>query len=185
VYLYVLNGSGDVNVDNNDGYSLLVHAAPELLNGQLKFLGSLGTGKWDDDNKKDFIRYALGASYQTGPVTVRGEYMGGKWEDEYFVTDEVTGDVEPNGYYLKVLYQFHPRFTALAGYNHLEHDFTGFFFTDTTAKETYDGYVLGLDFSLADGTTVMLTYNHLEGDRSDDSATLDTDRLTLGVRTDF
>ena len=45
--------------------------------------------------------------------------------------------------------------------------------------------MLGLNFSLADGTTVMLTYNRLEGDRSDDSATLKTDRITLGVRTDF
>jgi hypothetical protein len=185
VYLYVLNGPSGVEVDNNEGYSILVHVAPELLNGQLKFLGSLGTGKWDDDNKKDFIRYALGASYQTGPVAVRGEYMGGKWEDEFFVTDAVTGDIKPKGYYIKVLYDFLPRFRALAGYNHLKHDFTGFFFTDTMAEETYDGYVLGVNFALADGTTVMLTYNHLEGDRSDDSATLDTDRLTLGVRTDF
>jgi hypothetical protein len=185
VYLYVLNGSGDVNVDNNDGYSLMLHAAPELLSGRLKFLGSVGTGKWDDDNEHNFIRYALGAMYQTGPVTVRGEYIGGTWDDEYFVTDMVTKDVKPKGYYVKVLYEFLPRFTVLAGYNHLKNDFTGFFFTDTTAEETYDNYVLGVNYALANGTTVMLTYDRVDGDRSDGSAKVDTDRLTLGVRTDF
>ncbi len=120
---------GQALVDNNNGYSLLLHAAPELLDGQLKLLGSYATGKWDDANDNTFQRYAVGASYQSGAFNVRSEYMGGKWEDKFFVAEKTLGDAKPKGYYVKAFYQLNPQLRVLAGYSHLEHNFTGFFFT--------------------------------------------------------
>ena len=183
-YLYLLNGGG-AEVDNNSGKTVLVHVAPEFMGGMLKVLGSYARGKWDDDDNYDMTRYAFGLNLNVGDLTLRGEHMAGTWESQYLVAEKVRRDISPSGYYLKALYHFLPNLRGLASYSHLDHDFSGFFYTASGVGETYDTYTLGLDYVLADGVTVMLQYNMVDAARDDGSAELDYDRLTLGVRATF
>jgi hypothetical protein len=194
VYLYLLNGPDGAMSDNNEGKSVMVHAAPEFLSGRVKLLGSYGMGKWDADNKNSFSRYAAGAALSFSGFSVRGEYMGGTWEDKFIVADLATSDVEPSGYYVKAFYNVTPEFKVFAGLSHLEHDFSGFFFTASSLAETYDTTVIGADYVIADGATVMLAYNMVNAEReadetarnSDDySAMVDYARLTMGLRVTF
>ena len=185
VYLYLLNGPGQGLVDNNEGMSVLLHAQPELMGGKVKLLGSYAFGKWDDDNSKDFSRYAVGADVTAGNFNVRGEYMGGQWDDKFLVAEAMTRNVEPKGYYVKAFYHVLPKLKVLVGYSHLEHDFSGFFFTASGVGEEYDTVTLGLDYSLADDVTAMLQWDNVDGTRDDGSADLEFDRVTLGVRATF
>jgi hypothetical protein len=193
-YLYLLNGPDGSESDNNENKSVMLHVAPEFMSGRLKLLGSFGMGKWDSEDKNSFTRYAAGASFAYSGFMVRGEYMGGKWEDKTFGfgPDATVGDINPFGYYVKAFYQFMPKARVFGAYSHLDHDFSGFFYTASSLSETYDTYEGGVDYELADGATAMLTYSKVdaereaeEGARSDYSAKLDYSRITLGFRVTF
>ena len=184
VYLYLLNGGG-AEVDNNNGKTVLLHVAPEFMNGMLKLLGSYGRGKWDDDDKYDMERYAFGINLNIKDLTLRGEYMAGTWENQYLVAEGVRRDISPSGSYIKALYNFLPNLRGLVGYSHLNHDFSGFFYTGSGVGETYDTVTLGLNYFLADGVTAMLQYSMVDADRDDGSAALEYDRVTLGMRVTF
>lgn len=192
VYLYVLNGPGQGETDNNEGKSVMVHVAPEFLMGRLKVLGSYGMGKWDNGNEYNMTRYAAGVNVNVAGFMVRGEYIGGTWEKAFH-----DRDIEPMGYYVKAFYRIMPDLRAFAGWSHLEHDFSGFFFAAADMEEVYDQYIFGADYFLADGVSVMLTYEMTEADRTepDDStggipsyaepAKLDYHRINLGARVTF
>lgn len=192
VYLYLLNGPGHGETDNNEGKSVMVHVAPEFLMGRLKLLGSYGMGKWDDANKYDMTRYAAGVNVNVAGFTVRGEYIAGKWEKAF-----QNRDIEPKGYYVKAFYRVMPELRVFAGLSHLEHDFSGFFFAAADMEEVYDQYVVGADYFLADGVSVMLTYELTDAERTKpadstggvpsyaEPAKLDYHRITLGTRATF
>ncbi len=184
-YLYLLNGPGGSEVDNNEGKTVLLHVTPELFDSGLKFLGSFGYGKWDDGNDYEMMRYALGVNYTWRDLTLRGEYMGGTWKDQFIVFEGRRDDVHPRGYYVKALYKFTEKLQGLVNYNHLEHDFSGFFYTATDVNEEYDTITLGVDYSLADSVTVMFQVSTIDGSRDDHSADLGYEKITLGMRTTF
>ncbi len=71
VCLYLLNGDDTSTymadtysyVDNNGGMSGMIHIAPEFFVdfvNRLKFMGSFGYGKWDENDENDAVRYAFG-----------------------------------------------------------------------------------------------------------------------------
>lgn len=189
MYLYVLNGLDSSNppvADNNRTYSVLGHVQPEFLDGRLKLLGSLAWGKWDDQSRHDYIRYAVGAMAQLGDVQLRSEFMGGHWENR---TAAEEADVDPWGLYMKALWTFHPKFRARAEYAHVHHDFVGgpgLFPAGSRGKDTYDQFTTGLNYFLTDSTTVMLDYALLNARRKGTSIRLDNvHRVTLGFRTTF
>lgn len=186
-YLYVLNG-GDYKsskyTDNNKNKALLFHLAPEYSGFRL--MGSYGFGKWDDESKNKYQRYAFGIGGDIGNFWFRGEYMGGKWEDKRILLEGKNKDIKPFGYYMKIGYQVIPdHLRALVDFSHAEHDFSGYFVTLSSLKETYTTITPSLNYFLAPGSVVILQTDIADWKNEDETSKLNFTRVTLGMRTIF
>jgi hypothetical protein len=179
VYLYLLNGDNRY-VDNNAGMMGLVHLAPEFFGNKLRLLGSLGAGKWDDNDDQDTLRYAVGAEFKYQKLNIMGEYLT-KQFDSLPLSGAGTADGEDTGYYIKALYSFREKWRGLVKYSDVEL----FNASTTMLTDTYKTISLGVNYFIADSSLIMLQVSFVDADRSDGSETLEYIRTTLGWRTTF
>lgn len=198
VYLYLVNGSGSQFSDNNESKSLMIHIAPEI--DRLKFMGSIFTGKWDNSDKYDFIRYSGGVGFEYRKFMFRSEYITGNWDSKelYNTTDIIDltkelGDIKPSGYYVKAAYRIFPWVRVLVSYSQYDYNFTnvdkqiGGSVMSKQAKigETYTQLSPILNFYASPESIIYLQYDITDNKREDNSAKLQYNRLVLGWRTNF
>jgi hypothetical protein len=192
-YLYLLNGGTQAS-DNNSNKTVMLHVAPEFW--KFRLLGSFALGKWDDAGRNDVMRYVAGLSGELGPVWVRGEYVGGKWDGEEFVRsyDPMVVDTfaaKPFGYYAKLGVNFIPdKLSLILDYDYAQHNFGGFLFVgDDHNIEKYTTVTGTLCWSVIPGSSVMLGVSKAMWSSTTDAgaeiAKLDYLRPTLGWRTVF
>lgn len=183
VWFYLLNGNqnypGGKMVDNNEGKSVLVHIAPQISG--LKFMGSLGYGKWDNGNDYDAWCYATGFEWKYKKFTLRSEYLFRKFEDKPLTPSGLT-DTEKKGYYLKGLYRFNPKWRALINYSDVSLPYTA---GSSLLKDSYQATTLGLNYFITDSSIIMGELSFVDGRRSDASEKLRYYRSTIGWRTTF
>lgn len=176
-YLYLLNGGNEFS-DNNKGPAIMLHAEPEI--GAFKFLASLATGKWDDNNKYNMTHWAVGAAYTWKDLSIRNEYAGGIWKNSI----AGTRDAKPFGCYVKVFYKFTPWGRAMLHYNVVDHNFNGFFYT-APGGERYTTITPGLQLYASNSSVIQIQYDFADWKRKDGSNKLSFTRLTVGWRTTF
>jgi hypothetical protein len=179
VYLYLLNGDNRY-VDNNAGILGLVHLAPEFYGNKLRLLGSIGSGRWDDNDDYDTLRYAVGADFKYQNLNIMGEYLHKQW-DNVPLSGGGTADGENKGYYIKGLYSFRQKWRGVVKYSDVEL----YNASTTMLADTYKTISLGVNYSITDSSLIMLQISSVDADRSDGSETLEYIRFTLGWRTTF
>lgn len=188
-YFYLLNGGHEFN-DNNKTPMLMLHAEPEF--GALKFLVSVATGKYDDDDEKNVFRYAAGIDYTRGAFNIRAEYAGGTWEDSIVEDDSlgVYDDATPYGYYVKAFYRVAPWVKFNLHYYLVDNNYTGFHYT-SLGSETYTSIIPGIQLYLSESTIVTMNYDMAVRERKDrfgipgNDDKLDYNRLIVGMRVTF
>lgn len=189
VNLYVLNGDDSSTfqspsfsyVDNNGNMSVLIHIAPEFFFGQLRPLGSFGYGKWDEQDDKYTIRYALGLAVNYKSLHLLSEYMFKEWEDVP-LTGGGVADGERKGYYIKVRYNFTPEWRGVIKYSDVDLYRPS---TTTMLTDNYKVLSLGVNYFITESSTIMPQFIHVDAGRSDNSEKLEYNRFTLGWRTTF
>jgi len=182
VYLYYLNGNtADRYVDNNENKTVMLHIAPEFFQTKLRLLGSLGYGKWDDKGSHPLLRSVTGFDWKYQKFNLTGEYIYNKW-DQLVTTGTITADGKREGYYLRAMYNFTPKWRGLVKYSHAELYKTGLAFMKS---DNYDTTILAVDYFLTPNSTIIGQYQFVDADRSDGSESLDFGRFTLGWRTTF
>ncbi|MFH1414410.1 MAG: porin [Candidatus Omnitrophota bacterium] len=184
VYLSYLNGNTAYRgqfVDNNEGKTVLIHLAPEFFQSKLKLLGSFALGKHDVDNNDDLRRYAAGFDWKYKKFSILGEYLYSKWEN-LSLTGGGNEDGTRDGYYIKALYRFSPKWRGLIQYSHSElYNTAG----SVMRSDIYDALTLGANYFLTEGSTIIAQVSTCDANRSDDSETLEFLRYTLGWRITF
>lgn len=151
LYLYLLNGGHEFS-DNNNGPSVMASVEPEM--GAFKLKASLNMGKYDDEAENSFMKYLVGAMFEKGPFSVRGEYAAGKW------TKSIGGmtDAEPKGFYFKVYYRVNDWLKTFFHYDYVDNNYAGFFFT-APGSEVYKTMTPGLVINLGGGSMLQIAYN--------------------------
>lgn len=185
VSLYALNGNTNSSgqfVDNNNDKSLLAHVAPEFFNGQLRLPTSYGYGKWDDDDDKNLLRWTSGADWKYKKLNLMGEYLYAKWDDRTLTGTTKTADAKREGYQVKLLYRFFPKWRGLVNFSHVELYNSS---AATMRSDIYDTLTFGLNYFLTDSSTIIGQYSIVDADRSDESEALNYSRFTLSLRTTF
>ena len=149
------SGRGSQKRDNNEEKSIVgrLNYSPSL---GLDLGGSFHVGAYDDSGEDNLSIFAVDASWNRGPLDMRGEYA----------TASIDGADEDSrlGYYAQVAYHFLPgslsfpnsTFTVAARYDHI--DLGASDETRTT---------VGLNFRPEEGTAIKLDYEIY--DRDDDS----------------
>ena len=187
-YLYLLNGAPNyIEIpasDNNSNKMVMLHAAPEFW--KIRVMGSYGFGKWDDEGKYNVMRYAIGLGAEIGPMWLRAEYVGGRWDNETW-RDIDTFAAQPFGYYAKLGVNIVPdRLRFILSYDYAEHNFNGFLSVgDPAVKQQYATVSGILGWSVVSGSSVMLGIEKAMWKTSDGNTGLDYLRPTLGWRTIF
>jgi len=188
VYFYLLNGPGSSAADNNEDKAVLIHVAPEFFQSKLRLLGSFGYGKWDDKNNNDVIRTEGGFDWKYKKFNLLGEYIYSLYENKVIPSTGTapTGDGKQEGYWIKAMYTFNPKWRAL-----IQQSYTNLYqaaLTTTQSSMLSDKWyttTLGLDYFLTPNSTIMGQYDISNGSRSDGSESLKYNRFTLGWRTTF
>lgn len=190
VYFYpYLNGAARGSdeearfVDNNGAKSALLHVAPEFSafgNSRIRFLGSIGYGKWDADDDYGSLQWAAGAEMTSKGLTLVGEYLF-RGQEDFPLTGGGRADWENEGYYVKAMYTFNPTWRALLKYSDVDQPFV----STTMLKDNYEDLSLSINYWIAQGSTIIGQIDYVDAERSDGSATLDYFRYTLGWRTTF
>lgn len=182
VYLYYLNGNTDRNVDNNEGKTVLLHAAPEFCQSKVRLLGSLGIGRWDDENNYNALRSATGFDWNYKKWGVRGEYYYSLWQNRPLTPTTLSGDATRSGGYVQGSYRFTPKWRGLIKYSLSKLYNTS---AASVRYDVYDIWTFGANYFIADGSTIIGQVSTGSGNRSDDTENLKFTRFTLGWRTTF
>lgn len=111
VYLYIFNGGGSEFGETNMTPLGVIHIEPEI--GPVKFSGSFGFEKYDKEDSLNAIRWSAGASLDLKGFNLRGEVIGGNWEDRYASTTRVGTqyvttykDAKAIGFFVKTFYRY-------------------------------------------------------------------------------
>lgn len=179
VYLSLLNGQR--YVDNNEDKTVLLHIAPEFFRTKLRFLGSLGFGKWDDGDNGSLLKSALGFEWKYKKLNLTSEYLYQKY-GHVTTTGRANADGKKEGYYGRLLYNFTDKWRGLIKYSHAE-----LYKTDmlNMRSDNYDTTTLAVDYFLTPNSTLIGQYSYVDAERSDSSESLLYHRFTLGWRTTF
>jgi len=186
VYFYpYLNGENDDSpyVDNNGHKNVLLHIAPEFygFGGRIRLLGSAGWGTWDEDDDNDAYQYAVGADFQFGGLSLSGEYLA-RNHDDVPLLEGGTEDGDNDGYYVKLLYTFNPKWRALFKWS----DVDLYFPSDTVMlTDNYKTLSFAVNWWPMEGSTIIPQLEYVDADRSDGSEELEYLRYTIGWRTTF
>jgi hypothetical protein len=198
VYFYLLSNfinSSDVGTDQTK--AVMIHVAPNIYlpnNSYLKLLGSYLAGKWDNNSNQNIFRYEAGLMWQYAKWTLKGEEIGGKWDNipgaGAYVGSQI--DAKTDAYYVETLYKFNPKWQGLIEYSYAKDLPGGFSAVDgIEGNPGFDGYystyktiTYGVDYFFTPTSVI-------EGELSVGKSTnpevgyLDYSRITLGWRTDF
>ncbi len=165
------SGRGSQKLDNNEEKSIVgrLNYSPSL---GLDLGGSFHVGAYDDSGEDNLSIFAVDASWNRGPLDMRGEYAtasidGARGYQQKDDTDQQEGDESPllgdsrSGYYAQVAYHFLPgslsfpnsTFTVAARYDHI--DLGASDETRTT---------VGLNFRPEEETVIKLDYEIYDRD---------------------
>lgn len=103
VYLYVLNGGNNQIGESNTSPAGLLHIEPQI--GPFRLLGSFGYERYDTKDSLNLIRWVVGATYDVGGFSVRGEVMSADWQGK-IKTGQTYRDATGTGFYVKPIYQY-------------------------------------------------------------------------------
>ncbi|HAJ56792.1 MAG TPA: hypothetical protein DCL35_03355 [Candidatus Omnitrophica bacterium] len=182
LYITYLNGNtADKLVDNNEGKTILLHAEPEFFSSRLRLLGSLAYGKWDDDDKNDLWRWAAGLNFKYKKFDILGQYLYSRWDD-LSLTGAGTEDGTRQGFYIKGLYRFNPKWRGIVQYSLVQLYNTGTSFMRT---DKYNTWTFGLNYFITDSSVIIGQVDVGDARRSDGSEDLEYIRSTLGWRVTF
>ena len=141
-YIYLMNGSGQMYGDNNETPEVMVHIEPEI--GPVRIFGSFLGGWHSDEERKTVFRWSGGTSISMGPVELRSEYAGGKWEETISkVADTTKNAAKPFGFYTKLFYQFNSWGKLMLHYNYVNYNFIGNYLDGEPGKEMYSTFTPG------------------------------------------
>jgi hypothetical protein len=107
--------------DNNDFKNMLLHLAPEFYayGARFKLLGSVGWGRWDDNGNNNSFQYAAGLNVKRGSIELSGEYLRRERENVTLLGGG-TKDAADDGFYVRALYTFNPKWRALLKYSDVD-----------------------------------------------------------------
>lgn len=189
VYLYpYLNGATRGSdeeapfVDNNSAKSVLLHVAPNFFvsGNRVKFLGSIGTGKWDSQDDNSSLQYGLGADVTIKGFNIKGEYLF-RGLDDFPLVGGGTADWENKGYYVRGMYTFNPKWRALVKFSDVDQPFV----STTMETDNYQDLSFALNYWITQGSTLIGQVDYVDAERSDRSELLEYWRYTIGWRTTF
>jgi hypothetical protein len=190
VYLYpFLNGydrgpSYNYNyTDNNSAKNMLLHITPEFLafGSKMRFLGSAGFGRWDNDGNNNAYQWAGGADFSRSGFSLSGEYMY-RWNQDLPLTNGGSKDGEDKGWYIKAKYALNPQWKFLLKYSDVDLWATG---TDNLLTDHYQTWCLAVDYNIAESSTIIPQVEYVNADQQGSDETLRYWRYTLGWRTTF
>ena len=189
VYFYpYLNGAinGDDYdtrfTDNNGGMSQLLHICPEffLSGSRIRFLGSIGYGKWDDNDDNSALQYALGAEIGFKSINILGEYLH-RGREKVPLLNGGTADWNNKGYYIRAMYSINPKWRALVKWSDVDQPFT----STTMLTDNYRTISFAVNYWFTDASTIISQIDSIDAERSDYSESLEYFRYTIGWRTTF
>ncbi len=180
VYLEYLNGASQY-VDNNENKMVLVHIAPEFFQTKLRLLGSLAYGKWDDGDNGGALFSVAGFDWKYQKFNLTSEFTYKKY-GRVTTLGTASADGKREGYYVRAMYTFNPKWRALVKYSHAELYKTGSVYMKS---DNYDTTALGVNYFLTPNSDIITEYQYIDGDRSDGSEKLRANRFTMGWRTTF
>lgn len=182
VYLSLTNGNDSSRyADNNGGKTILLHIAPELFHTQLRLLGSIAYGQWGTHSHDDVLQSVVGFDWKHQKLNITSEYIYRKWE-QIVTTGALTADGKKEGAYIRALYNITPEWAALVKFSHAELYKTG---SNTMLSDNYNTTTIGIDYNLTPSSTIIGQYSYIDGERSNDSETIEASRYTIGWRTTF
>lgn len=203
-YLYIVNGNGSANRDNNNSRAVMLHVEPQV--GPVKLFASYGCGKWGDtgnttsagttvnastqtDSAHVFSRWSAGAEYAYKAFKVRAETAGSNYQKNLSLNKGADFvDTNTFGYYGKLFYTIVPeKLTAMLHYNYYWDNVLNGAGTGIL-KEKYDTTYVGLQYELAPAATFLAGYTY--GNWRNDGAGTDKDyvrfnRIETSVRVTF
>jgi len=190
VYLEYLSGASQY-VDNNDNKMVLVHIAPELFQTKLRLLGSLAYGKWDDGDNGGALYSVGGFDWKYQKFNLTSEYIYKKY-GHVTTLGKANADGKREGYYVRAMYTFNPKWRALVKYSHAELYKTGFV---NMKSDNYDTTAVGLNYFLTPNSDIIAECQLINGRRSDSNDAsqninagredIKATRFTMGWRTTF
>lgn len=190
VYFYpYLNGEDRTRdsfsrfTDNNGDKNILLHAAPEFFayGARFRIPVSLGWGQWDSDGENDSFQYAVGANMTHGSISLSGEYLRRERENIPLLGGGET-DGEDEGFYLKGIYSFTPKWRMLLKYSDVDLFLPG---TVDLLTDNYKTISFAVDYWIVQDSTIIPQVEYVDAERSDNSEELTYWRWTLGWRTTF
>ncbi len=185
VYLYpYLNGDDEESryVDNNGTKNVLLHVAPEYygFGSRVRLLGSVGWGKWDEKDDNDAFQYAVGADFKREGLSLSGEYLSRRRESVPLL-DGGTADADNEGYYLRAMYTFNPKWRALVKWSDVDLALP----STTMLTDDYETLSFAVNYWITQESTIIPQIEYVDAERSDGSEVLEYIRYTLGWRTTF
>jgi hypothetical protein len=167
-------------VDNNGGKNLLAHVAPEFFGGRFKVMGSVGFGKWDDDDKNGSLQWALESEARFKGISLLGGYLH-RGQDAVPLTGGGVADGDNKGWYVRGMYTFNSKWRALIKYS----DVDLYYVSTTMLTDNYKTVSFAVDYWIVGGSTIIPQVEYVDARRSDGSEKLQYWRWTLGWRTTF
>ena len=170
--------------DNNGNKNMLLHVAPNFFafGARFQFLGSLGMGKWDDQDDHNSLQYAVGLNAKYKRLSLSYEYLSKEWQ-EVLLSGGGREDGEDNGYYIRAAYTFNPKWQTVVKYSDVDLYFPG---TDRMLVDNYETLSLGVNFWIVKTiSSIMPQVEQVKAERSDGLETLNYLRWTIGWRTTF
>ncbi len=184
-YLYIMNGSGRLHNDNNESPEVMLHIEPEF--GPISLFGSILGGRWDNENKKNILRWSGGLSVAMGPVELRSEYAGGKCEKSF--GDSLQFDATPHGFYTKLICQFSDWGKLMLHYNYVNYNFIGTYIGGDPGREIYSTVSPAFQVYIFDFLSIQSQFDiadwHKVNKEKNITDKLKFNRVFLGLRATF
>ena len=189
VYFYpYLNGarSGDDFdtrfSDNNGSVSSLLHLAPEIYisGNRIRILGSIGYGKWDDEDDKSSLQYLLGSEISIKSLSFLGEYIY-RGRNGVSLLGGGNADWKNKGYFLRAMYTLNEKWRFLVKYSDVDQPFV----SSLMLNDNYKVMSFAVNYWFTEESTIISQVDSVDAERSDASENLEYLRYTIGWRTTF
>ena len=129
VYAYLIGGAGSLYIDNDDSRAVMLHVTPQI--GIFKFMGSVYTGKWEENVGSTATRLSGGLGFETNGFMFRSEYTVGQWDNKTVYANTLLTNTTKtlqsntqNGYYVKAGYRLSPEVRFLLVLAHYDRNFS-------------------------------------------------------------
>ncbi|MBI4846364.1 MAG: hypothetical protein HY810_07850 [Candidatus Omnitrophica bacterium] len=184
LYFYLLNGNSSYRgqfVDNNESKTVLLHIGPEFFQSRLRLLGSLGMGRWDNNDDYNAAQSAWGAECKLNNWQFSGEYLYRKWHERPLAVSG-TQDAKRQGYYLKTIYNFSPKWRSIFIYSDVDLYYAA---NTQMLTDNYDNLTFALNYLIEEASVIIAEISFVDGARPDAGESINFYRLTLGWKTTF